>query len=150
MRDMLIQMITMTELDDTDRRLLAALQQDGRASITTLAARLGLARTTVQSRLDRLVTSGTIRRFTIETAPFGGEPVRAVMTIEVQGPMSRAVIRALRAMPELRSLHSTNGAWDMVAEIEADTLARFDHVLRAVREIPGVLNSETSLLLAPA
>jgi DNA-binding Lrp family transcriptional regulator len=140
----------MIDLDDTDRRLLGTLRQEARASVTTLAGRLGLARTTVQARMDRLISGGVIRRFTIDTAPIGGEPVRAVMTIAVQGPMSRAVVRALRAMPELRALHSTNGAWDMVAEIETETLARFDAVLRAVREIPGVTNSEASLLLAPA
>jgi DNA-binding Lrp family transcriptional regulator len=64
--------------------------------------------------------------------------------------MSRQVIRALGRMPEVVSLHSTNGAWDLVARIETDTLPAFDRVLRQVREVPGVTNSQTCLLLDEA
>jgi DNA-binding Lrp family transcriptional regulator len=58
------------------------------------------------------------------------------------------VIRQLGGLPELRSLHTTNGTWDLIAEIRADSLADFDRVLREVRTIDGVLNSETSILLS--
>lgn len=72
------------------------------------------------------------------------------MLIQLQGTMSRAVTRALNAMPAIVSLHSTNGTWDLVAQIETATLPDFDKTLRAVREVPGVLNSETCLLLDTA
>lgn len=135
-------------LDETDRRLLAALKADGRASVSTLAASLDLARGTVRSRIDRLAEKGVIRRFTVELA-IEDEPdaVRAVMTIELKGALSRSVISALSKMPEVTRIHSTNGAWDLVAEIRAPSLPAFDRVLRDVRSVPGVTNSETSLLL---
>ena len=135
-------------LDDTDRRLIAALRDDGRASISTLAATLDLARGTVRTRLDRLVETGVIRRFTIDLA-IAHEPqaVRAVMTIELQGRMSRAVVTALTKMPEITGLHTTNGAWDLVAEIRVAALPDLDRVLREVRSVQGVANSETSILL---
>ena len=135
-------------LDDTDRRLIAALRDDGRASISTLAATLDLARGTVRTRLDRLVETGVIRRFTVDLA-VAHEPqaVRAVMTIELQGRMSRAVIGALTRMPEITRLHTTNGKWDLVAEIRVGTLPEIDRVLREVRAVQGVANSETSILV---
>ena len=136
-----------SERSDADRALLAALRQNARASITELAAGLGMSRTTVKARIDRLVAAGVIRRFTIVTDSDESAGVRAIMTVELEGSLSRSVIRAMRAIPEVTSLHSTNGAWDLVAEIRTDTLGGFDRVLRRVREIPGVLNSETSLLL---
>ncbi len=141
----------MSGLDDTDRRLIAALTRDGRASVTTLAGQLGLSRATVQSRMSRLIESGTIRRFTVEVDPnVAAQTIRAVMLIQLQGTMSRAVTRALNAMPAIVSLQSTNGTWDLVARIETATLPDFDKTLRAVREVPGVLNSETCLLLDTA
>ncbi len=137
-----------TDLDHTDRQLLTALTADGRASVTTLAATLGLARATVQTRLEKLQASGVIRRFTVElSAEATPDLVHAVMLIQLQGALARRIAKALRAMPEITDLHSTNGSWDLVARIETATLPDFDRVLRRVREIDGVLNSETCLLL---
>ena len=128
--------------------MIALLRLDGRASITTLAAELGVARATVQSRLLRLIETGTIRRFTVELATPGTDDlIHAVMLIELQGSMSRNVIAQLRKVPQIASLHSTNGAWDLVANIETSSLAEFDRTLRDVREISGVSNSETCILL---
>lgn len=138
----------MTDLDPVDRRLIALLRQDARAPITTLAAELGLARATVSTRLDRLRETGAIRRFTVELdAPGADDLVRAIMLIELQGPKSRGVAVRMRKMVQVVDLHTTNGAWDLVARIEAGSLAEFDQVLNDIREIPGVLNSETCLLL---
>ena len=141
----------MMEIAPTDRKLLAALRQDGRASVTNLAAQLKVSRATVQVGMERLVKSGAIQRFTVEIGAGADEElVRAVTTIELQGALAREVIRRLRKLPQIVSLHTTNGAWDLVASIEATSLADFDHVLRQIREIPGVLNSESNLLLAKA
>ncbi|WP_420862240.1 Lrp/AsnC family transcriptional regulator [Algirhabdus cladophorae] len=141
----------MMEITLQDRRLISALRKDGRASITTLAASLGLSRATVQNRLERLTRSGVISRFTIDLDPSADvEAVRAVMMIEVEGTLARPVIKALRRLPEVASLYNTNGGWDFVAQIEAASLADFDRVLREVRLIKGVLKSESNLLLSPA
>lgn len=137
----------MAALSATDRRLIAALREDARASITELAHLSGVSRTTVKSRIDALVSSGKIRRFTIETDSDDPDQVRAITSVELQGSMSRQVIRELRALPEVTAIHSTNGAWDLVLEVRAENLQQFDRVLREIREIKGVLNSETNLLL---
>ena len=135
-------------LDDLDRRLITHLKNDGRASITTLAGLLKASRATGKARISRLMRSGTIRRFTIELDGKGaGDLIHAVMMIELQGNLARQVVANLRKMPQIVSLHSTNGAWDLVARVETLSLADFDGVLREVREIKGVLNSETCLLL---
>lgn len=134
--------------NSTDRKLLAALRANSRASVTELAAIVGASRATVKSRLDGLTRSGRIRRFTIETDVDVDGAVKAISLIELQGKMSRAVIRTLGKIPEVSTVYSTNGNWDLVAEIKTDSLVRFDQVLREIREIPGVVNSESCLLLA--
>ncbi|PNU06860.1 Lrp/AsnC family transcriptional regulator [Novosphingobium guangzhouense] len=137
----------MTELDSLDRRLISLLREDGRASVSKLAQTLGVSRATVQSRLDRLVKSGTILGFTLRTHGNTEKRIRAIALIEVEGHSTAAVIRSMRGIPETRSLHTTNGAWDLIAEIEAGDLPEFDRILRELRSIEGVLNSETSILL---
>ena len=141
----------MSDLTITDKKLLALLRQNARASVTTIAQELGVSRATVQTSLERLLNSNVIQRFTIDVdASAGPDLIKAVMTIEVQGNLTSSVVKALKRMPEIVSLHSTNGAWDLVAQIETSSLPEFDGLLRRTREITGILNSETSILLNTA
>lgn len=137
----------MYELDDLDRRLIGALREDARMPITRLADVLKVSRTTAQSRLDRLLESGAVLGFTIR-ARDNPDALRAIMMVEIEGRSTTAVIKRLRGFPEIVTLHTTNGGWDLVAEILASSIADFDRILREIRQIEGVLNSETSLLLS--
>lgn len=135
--------------DDLDRELISILREDGRAPISKLATILGVSRATVQSRLDRLQDSGAVLGFTIRAREdHGPDGVHAIMMIEVSGRSTTAVVKRLRGLPQLRSLHSTNGKWDLVAQLTADSLTDFDRVLREVRVVEGITNSETSILLS--
>lgn len=137
--------------DGLDRALISALRKDGRAPLSKLAASLGVSRGTVQNRIDRLLETGSLLGFTIRVREADDpDTVRAIMMIEVAGKSTSQVIKKLRGMPALRKIHTTNGAWDLVAEITTANLADFDRVLREVRMIDGVLNSETSILLSSA
>ena len=139
----------MYPLDDLDRRLLSALRVNGREPVASLARDLGVTRSTVNSRLKRLTDSGTVVGFGVRIRE-DRDPnsIRAITLIEVEGRAITKVIHALRGFPEVKALHSTNGGWDLVAELRTDTLADFDRLLGQVRSIEGVLNSETSLLLS--
>jgi DNA-binding Lrp family transcriptional regulator len=139
----------MAPLTELDRRLLAVLREDGRAPVAELARRLGVTRATVNARLDRLVASGVIVGFTVRVRDDAADAgVRAVSLIEVEGRSTDAVIRQLRGFPEIEALYTTNGAWDLVAEVRTPDLAGFDRLLGRIRSVEGVLNSETSLLLS--
>jgi DNA-binding Lrp family transcriptional regulator len=73
--------------------------------------------------------------------------IRAIMMIEVSGRNTTQVINKLRGLPELTALHTTSGKWDLIAEVLVESLSEFDSVLRQVRLVDGVLNSETNILL---
>ena len=136
-------------LDDLDINLIAILRKDGRAPVAKLSQILGVSRGTMQNRLDRLLSSGAILGFTIRAHhEVEQNLIKAVMMIEVAGKSTSQVIQKLRGLPELTHVHTTNGAWDLVANIQTTTLAEFDRVLRMVRMTPGVINSETSILLS--
>ncbi len=134
--------------DELDNQLISILRADGRASISKLSDLLGVTRGTVQNRLDRLLQAGVLLGFSARVRQdYEDGTIRAIMMIEVTGKSTMRVIRALRGLPELRTLHTTNGKWDLVAEIGVADLATFDRVLRDVRMTDGIANSETSLLL---
>lgn len=135
--------------DAIDKKLVAILRTDARAPVSKLAKLLHVSRGTVQNRLDRLIDSGAILGFTVRAHDeLETDVIKAIMMIEVVGKSTTQVINKLRGIPQLEKLHTTNGAWDLVAEIRTSDLPEFDRVLREVRTIDGVLNSETSILLS--
>ncbi len=136
-------------LDDTDRQLISLLRDDARTSVVALAAKLRIARATVQNRLNRLEKDGTILGYTLRLQPASELPrIRALMSIAVEGNRGAEILNTLRGHPNVHSLHSTNGRWDIVAELRADTLEAFDGVLRQIRLVSGIANTETSILLS--
>ena len=96
--------------DPLDRELIALLRRDGRAPLSKLADILKVSRGTVQNRLDRLISSGTLVGFTVRVREdYDADAIRSLMLIEVVGKSTSQVIRKLRGIPELQTLHTTNG-----------------------------------------
>jgi DNA-binding Lrp family transcriptional regulator len=136
-------------MDDTDRQLLSLLRDNARASVASLAKVLRVSRGTVQNRLARLEADGTITGYSVRLKPQAeGHRIRAFMTVAVEGNRTAVVLTALRGDPAVSALHTTNGRWDMVAELQADSLEAFDSVLSRIRLLEGIANTETSLLLS--
>lgn len=139
----------MTILDEIDEKLIAALRRDGRASLSELASLLGLSRATVRARMDRLAARGEIAGFTVLTrGDVTAAPVRGLMMIGIEGRGADRIAARLAGMPAVQAVHSTNGKWDMIAEIGTETLEELDAVLAGIRRLDGVTTSETSLLLS--
>jgi DNA-binding Lrp family transcriptional regulator len=136
-------------MDSTDRKLLSLLRDDARVPVASLAKTLKVARGTVQNRLTRMEADGTIVGYTVKLKPEVEEQtIRALMTVAVEGNRTDEVLRSLRGDPAVRALHTTNGRWDIVAELRTDSLEAVDRVLGRIRLIDGISNTETSLLLS--
>ena len=136
-------------MDDVDRQLLSLMRGNARASVAQLARALRVSRGTVQNRLRKLETDGTIVGYTVRLRPQAeAHHIRALMTVAVEGNRSDSVLRALAGDPAVEALHTTNGRWDIVVELRADSLEAFDAVLGRIRLLEGIANSETSLLLS--
>jgi DNA-binding Lrp family transcriptional regulator len=135
--------------DDLDRRLIALLRADSREPAATLARKLKVSRGTVQNRIGRLLASGEISGFTVRTRPdVEANRVRAIMSIAIEGERSGAVVKALSGLPQVAAVHTTNGRWDLVAELDVETLGAFSATLDTIRQIEGIASTETSILLA--
>jgi DNA-binding Lrp family transcriptional regulator len=128
----------------TDRELISLLRDNSRLSVAALAKTLGVARGTVQNRLARLEKDGTIVGYTVKLRPQAEDQrIRALMTVGTD-----EVLKRLRGDPAVCALHTTNGRWDIVAELRTDSLEAVDKVLGRIRLIDGISNTETSLLLS--
>lgn len=136
-------------MDDTDIALVSALRHDARASLSDLAARLGVSRTTVRTRIERLRRAGEIVGFSVVLkGDAARDPVRGLMMLGIEGRGTERIFRQLSGLSAVRALHSTNGRWDIIVEIGSPTLEEFDRVLTQIRRVDGVVSSETSLLLS--
>jgi DNA-binding Lrp family transcriptional regulator len=135
-------------MDEIDRKLLVLLRADARASASSLAGALKVSRGTVQNRIDRMIARGAIQGFTVRARPdLERERIRALMSIAIEGERSAAVLKALRGFPQVVAVHSTNGRWDLIAELDTETLAEFSRTLDQIRTIEGIASTETNLLL---
>ena len=136
-------------MDDIDRELIALLRDDARTPVVALAKKLRVARATVQNRIAKLEECGVIVGYTVRLKPEAeAHRIRAFTSIEVSGARGEEICRLLRGNPNVVALHTTNGRWDFIAEIRADSLEKFDKVLNSVRRIEGITNTETSILLS--
>jgi DNA-binding Lrp family transcriptional regulator len=136
-------------MDDLDRQLVGLLRGNARLPAATIARTLRVARGTVQNRIARLEREGVIAGYTVRLAAADDDRrITALMLIAVEGNNVEKVLRSLRGDASVSTLHTTNGRWDIIAELRADTLEEFDRVLSRIRRIEGVANSETNLLLS--
>lgn len=138
-------------LDDTDREIIELLQQDGRMPFLTIANQLGLAEGTVRRRVARLLDEGILRIVGI-TDPFRiGLYTVAIVGLKVERGRIDPIANALAELPEVRSVALSTGNFDLVVQVAVknnDELLTF--LIKKLSEIPGILNTGTSLVLKVA
>ncbi|MFY7905265.1 MAG: Lrp/AsnC family transcriptional regulator [Burkholderiaceae bacterium] len=119
-----------------------------KASVAALAPKLQVSRGTVTNRIRRLEDEGIIVGYTVRLRPdVQQNSIKAWMSIAVDGNQTRAVIAALLGEPGVSSLHDTNGRWDLLAELRAESLQELAKVLERIRLLKGISNTETSIHL---
>src|SRR5690349_24424250 len=107
-----------SDLDEIDRRLIELLRDNSRLPTATLAKHLGVSRGTVQNRIDRLVRNRVLMGFTVRLRnDVDTGMIRAITSLEVRSSDMKSVIVALKRLPEVSRVYSTNGRWDLVVEI---------------------------------
>ncbi|MGI3210125.1 Lrp/AsnC family transcriptional regulator [Roseovarius tibetensis] len=135
-------------MDATDTALISMLRHDARASLSDLAIGLGVSRTTVRARIERLRARGEIIGFSVVLrGDAARDPVRGLMMLGIEGRGTERILRQLGGLSAVRAMHTTNGRWDVIVEIGTETLEALDRVLAQIRRFDGIASSETSLLL---
>ena len=136
------------QIDETDRALIAALSENARLPVADLARRLGLARTTVQARLDRLEARGAIAGYTLRRGAALRPALRATVLICVAPNAAATVIARLKASTEVESVHTTSGRFDLLVTLTAESTEALDQSLDRIVDAPGVHSSESLIHLS--
>jgi DNA-binding Lrp family transcriptional regulator len=140
--------VILQELDATDRRILLALDEDPRMPVMMLAQKLGLARGTVQSRLERLSSSGALRLNSTRVLPSAlGRGVTAAVSAELDQRMIDEAVEALRRIPEVMECVAPAGDTDLVIRVVARSPEDLYRVSEEIRLCPGIVRTSTSMFL---
>jgi len=142
----------MTTLDDIDKKIIAALQAEGRLPIVDLADRVGLSATPCQRRVKRLEEGGVITRYAALIAPAAmGYGLQALVEVTLDDHSEKTVEAfeaAIRARPEVVACYAVTGDMDFLLHIFAPDLANFsDFALKALLRMPGVKGSRSSFIM---
>jgi DNA-binding Lrp family transcriptional regulator len=137
-------------IDDLDARLITLLAAEPRAGILEASRRLGVARGTVQARLDRLHARGVITGYGPDIDPEAlGHGVTAFITLEIrQAGGHDPVAGRLAAIPEVLEAHTITGPGDLLCRVVARTNADLQRVIDAIVDVAGVVRASTVIVLA--
>ncbi len=136
-------------LSDADQALLSLLRDNARASTAELARRLGVSRTTVQSRIERLEQRGVIAGYGVRlSSDYEQGQVRAHVLLTVTPKLADKVVRSLRALAPVRTLHSVSGNFDMIVIVEASSIRELDLLLDQIGALDGVERTSSSIVLS--
>jgi DNA-binding Lrp family transcriptional regulator len=139
----------MTPLDEIDRTLIGHLAANARAPVAKLAQKMGLARTTVQARLDRLERTGVIAGYTLRLSDDATRgQIRATVLIHLTPAAQNPVLAQLKRMPVVQAAHTTSGRFDLAVSLRAGSTAELDAALDQIGAIDGVQASETLVHLS--
>lgn len=138
-----------TPIDGLDNRLLQALAASPRAGVLELARQLGVARGTVQARLDRLQDRGVVTGFGPDLDLAGlGYSVLGFTTLEIAQGRLADVVDHLRDIPEVLEAHGTSGTADLHCRVVARTNAHLQEVINRILEVQGIDRSTTVIALS--
>lgn len=137
------------KLDETDRALLALLQEDARKPITLLAELAGLSRATTRKRLEALEAGGVITGYSVRVNPdiLAGR-FRAQVLLKLKTNVGESLVRDFSRFSQITQVVSISGRFDASLMVEAETSQEIDQVLDALRQHRDVEETESFLLLA--
>jgi DNA-binding Lrp family transcriptional regulator len=141
--------MTKITLDPIDRMLLNLLRENARTSTAELARKLHLSRTTVQSRIERLERNHVVAGYTIKVPDEVEASLVKTFVLITQTPKrSGAIESALRRIPEVRTLHSVSGPFDLLAIVAADSIGELDAVIDRIGQLDGVERTTSAIVLS--
>lgn len=133
-------------MDEVDEKILELLRMDSRASYSAIGEKVGLSEGAVRARIKKLVDSGVIRRFTVETGPLREAEALSLISVNPSIPTSK-VSTALRGISKVRMIYEVTGEYDIVVVISAADIAEINECVEQIRKIEGVLDTNTMIVL---
>ena len=138
----------MSEIDETDRKILSVLRRNGREPIKGIAAKTGLARSTVRHRMERMEKSGIITGYRVELSKKSDAGLEAFLLVQLKETPSYPVVEAAVIHPEVQRCYSLSGETDLIIEINAGHAERLNEIRDEIARHEAVANVKTSIVLS--
>lgn len=133
-------------MDEFDKEIIKILKHDGRSAYSDIGKRVGLSEGAVRLRIKKMMESGIIKRFTVETGL--SEGAEALSLISVNPSVSTSKISAtLMATPNVKKVYEVTGEYDIAVIISASDISEVNECVEKIRKIEGVLNTNTMIVL---
>ncbi len=136
-------------MSERDENLLGLLKVNAREPVASLARKLGVSRTTVQDRLKRLEHSGVISGYAVKLGKAAKIPgISAMVTLGIEPRSQIDVARAMGTFPQVETLHTVSGKFDLVAIVKTPTSEDMDRLIDKIGMLNGVTDIETAVILS--
>ncbi|MCV3264457.1 Lrp/AsnC family transcriptional regulator [Vibrio harveyi] len=144
----MISNMTLQGLDKLDRKILSSLLSNGRESIANLSRNIGLSRTAVAERINRLEKTGIIKGYTAQIRVENeGRKAGQLPTDFLRKGQKNDVTNALKEIPEVRLTSVVGGSFDIIALIEAPDLQSIHHLCNEIESFSGIQKLDTTVVL---
>jgi len=136
------------KMDNIDKKLLSLLRVNARIPTSKLARQLGISRSTVQSRLNRLENKNVIAGYTVQYgSDYEGQLIRAHVLIKVAQKLTGRAYVSMNKIPEITALYAISGDYDLIAIITAHSTEELSKLLDEVANLPGIERTNSSVIL---
>lgn len=136
----------MTYSDGVDKKIIGFLRENSRESFVDIGKKLNLSESAVRRRVKNMVSSGTIKKFTVELGETN--TTSAVVLVSVDSATETAkVSQKLAKLDGVRTVYEITGQYDITTVITADTISAINSTIDALRKIPGVVDTNTVIIL---
>lgn len=136
-------------MDELDRNIIGLLGADARMSVATLSRRLKVARSTIQTRLERLETTGVIAGYTLKLGEGARQGrLRASVLLTIEPRAQAGILTRLKSVAEVEKVFTCSGRFDLLLQIAAPNTQVLDQVLDEIGAMTGVKSSESLIHLA--
>jgi Lrp/AsnC family transcriptional regulator for asnA, asnC and gidA len=135
-------------MDDLDQAIVQLLQQDGRIAFTEIAQQLGVSEGTVRNRYTRLIDEGALQVIGMINPHQMGIDAPALIGVSLEAENWDDAIADIANFDEVSYLVLVSGEFDLIVEVmcvDRDHLA--DFLQRTLRQVPGVLRTQTFTIL---
>lgn len=136
------------QLTDKDKQLLALMQKNARESVASLARQLGVSRTALQERIQRLETNGIIEGYSVR---LGKDSTQSLINCFTFASLNNKnypdVVRQLKAIPAVIAVHSISGDWDLIIHIASETLEKLNSELNKINELSGIVRTTSNIVM---
>lgn len=132
--------------DDIDEKILQALKENARMTFVDIGRSVGLSEGAVRNRIQALMDSGVIRRFTIEVATSVGVRALTMISVDPSTPTS-AVSEAVGRMNVIEKIYEITGEYDIAAVVSSPDIAAVNRCIEEIRAVEGVVRTNTMIVL---